>query len=965
MDDLLESLNEEQRQAVTHDQGPMLLVAGAGTGKTQVITRRIAWLIREGKAQPGEILALTFTEKAAREMADRLHDLVGWRAFQVPVLTFNAFGAELLGRFAMHIGRSTRGGLINDTQKALLLKQRLGKINFEYYGPQADEFGFCQELIRYFGKLQNTGVGAAAYSEFASGTGSSGDWHEADVAEQRDLASLYSLYDQIKLETGTYDYADQIMLPLHILQQRPHLAARLQGEFRYVLVDEYQDTSPVQDELLRSWLPANGNIFAVGDDDQAIYSFRGADIGNILNFTQHYQVEAATALTRNYRSRQSILDASYRLICQNNPHRLEPQLGLDKRLRAAASGKGDNGDDKAAAVKFTMLASASEELGAVADQIQAITRADPKRSTAVLARSNGVLKNLAAQLRSREIAFAISAQTDIFSQQELVSLWCLLELLGYRATPEAVGHILTGPFFGWTAAECQRIIARARADGSDYETAMRVLSEEGNVVCMAAMEKIDQWREWAAREPISRLAYKLIFDTGVADKLINSAEGSDRPIRVFEDLKLLLDQMADFEVVAEDHMLAGYLKEFPGRPALETTERTGHGQGVQLLTVHAAKGLEFDDVFVVNCTTKAWSSRTQGGALEVPRALLTEPDLPPDHEQRRLMYVAATRAKQRLYLSAAGFTTGGQKQSVSPLVYELIDEPTVSVEPGRPDKESARSMAAELGRYYPLSHESTVAKLPFETDDGYLELSVGAASLYERCPHEFFLQHVLGISEPFGPQLAFGSVIHKLMQLYFEARLRNEMMTEAELQTRLAELWSDRGYESKDMAGAAHDRAADAIRRFVRRERNSCRQILGSEVPIMLDIAEAKMRLRGRIDAYFTTEAGVEIRDFKTGLRKDAAKIAEAAKKSFQLRAYAMAYQVMNGELPQSVTLDYVVTGVEGSAQLTPQIMTNFRGKLVKLAEGIRNRQFAPAPRSDYHLCAAFKYYGEADESVD
>jgi len=352
---ILDGLNPEQLAAVQHDTGPQLVIAGAGTGKTQVITRRIAHLIAGGKAKPNQILALTFTEKAAREMQERLYELIGWESFQVPVLTFNAFGAELLGRFASHIGRSVRGGLLNDTQKTLLLQQHIERISFQYYGPQDDSYEFMSGVVAYIGQLQNAGVSAVAYNSFVADLRlNPGSNHPSDILEQEDLARLYTLYEELKVETGAYDYNDQLALPLEILRTRPNVAQRLQNEYRYVLVDEYQDTNTVQDALLRTFVGREGNIFAVGDDDQAIYGFRGAEINNILDFAKHYAVTDPAVLVRNYRSGQAVLDAAYRLIQHNNPHRLEENLGINKRLlalhddsRVSFVGYGSGADEQA------------------------------------------------------------------------------------------------------------------------------------------------------------------------------------------------------------------------------------------------------------------------------------------------------------------------------------------------------------------------------------------------------------------------------------------------------------------------------------------------------------------------------------------------------------------------------------------------------------------------------------------
>jgi DNA helicase-2/ATP-dependent DNA helicase PcrA len=433
--EILEGLNEEQLSAVKHGEGPMLVVAGAGTGKTQVISRRIALLISQNKARPSQILSLTFTEKAAREMEERLYSLIGWQSFQVPVMTFNAFGAELLARYSSHIGRSTGGGLLTSSQKALLLQQHIEQIDFKYYGAQSNLFEFA-----YIEKLQNAAIEPEDYISYVESLRSdTSEVHPSDILEQEDLAAFYSLYEDIKMKSGTYDYYDQLSLPVKILRLRPNLASRLSNQYRYILVDEYQDTSPIQDELLRSFVPVDGNIFAVGDDDQSIYSFRGADIDNILSFTSHFSGVKPSVLVRNYRSGQPILDAAYKLIQGNNPDRLEARLSLDKRLVA------QNADGK---VTFRSYESSADERTSIAIEIsERIKRGLEPSDIAVLARSNAPLKALAKNLKNLAVPFLLSADVDIFTNTEVINLWYLLQWIGGKADFDAVSHVLIGPFF--------------------------------------------------------------------------------------------------------------------------------------------------------------------------------------------------------------------------------------------------------------------------------------------------------------------------------------------------------------------------------------------------------------------------------------------------------------------------------------------------------------------------------------
>jgi DNA helicase-2/ATP-dependent DNA helicase PcrA len=955
--DILEGLNPEQRAAVEHTDGPLLVVAGAGTGKTQVITRRIAYLIAQGKAKPGQLLALTFTEKAAREMEERLYELIGWESFQVSVMTFHAFGTDLLGRYASHVGRSIRGGLLNDTQKALLLQQHLDRIELKYYGFQDDLFEFLEGVVSYIGNLQNAGVSVEQYEVYLRGLRDEpGEMHPRDIDEQADLAALYRLYEEVKADTGTFDYNDQLQLPLKILRERPNLSERLAAEYRYVLVDEYQDTNAVQDELLRTFVGPKGNLFVVGDDDQAIYAFRGAEIGNILAFAERYALEKPVVLVRNYRSGQAILDAAYRLIRHNDPERLEAKLGLNKRLIAL--------HNDSVAEYAAYRTPADEQEGVLAAIAHRLAAGEAAESIAVLAATHAPLKALAKAMRSRGMAFALSTAANIFEQPELIGLWHLLKWLCFQSDEEAVGHVMMGPFIGWKAADYRRILERSREQLISVEEA---LGQDDTPESHKLVAQLAEWRSWARELPVSQLAFRLVFETGRSDEWRQQAADTPRMIRVFEDLQRWFAQMQDFEAVAVGTTVFEYSKTFPKPPSLEVTEPMGDPEGVQLLTVHASKGLEFETVYVVGCTQRNWSG-ARSVARPMPEELRSGKELSPEHEFRRLMYVATTRARRNLVVSAATSTAGGSKQAVSPFVAELFGNGALERDAKTVTADRLGKVMEKLQQYYPMQGRNQPDRLPFEGSDGWLTLGVTALGAYEYCPFEFYLENVLQIKQPLGPQLAFGNALHRVFEYYYKAQLAGERRTEVELSGLLDELWSDRGYATKALAEADHRLAQATLEAFVRRElRQAERRVVGSEVAIRFEVPEAKLRLKGKIDALFEAPAGLQLRDFKTGRTKtDAEKLAKSAKENFQLRTYALAYEELNGRAPAEVVLDYVVTGTEGVAVLTPLILRNHRAKLAALTEQIRQRQFAPNP-SPMHQCAAIRYYGtgERDALVD
>lgn len=934
----------------------MLVVAGAGTGKTQVITRRIARLIEDDIAQPTQILALTFTERAAREMQERLHGLVGWQSFQVAVMTFHAFGAELLARYGTHIGRSVQGGLLNDNQKMLLIIQHFSEISLEYYQPGKALVEFIEDAVERIGLLQNAGVSSKQYQEYANSLDTSHpELHKYDRAEQRDLARIYQLYEDIKQSSGTYDYHDQMELPLEILRSRPNVVQRLREEYRYVLVDEYQDTNTTQDALLRQIVGDQGNIFAVGDDDQAIYGFRGADIHNILEFTEHFKLRQAVALVENYRSGQSILDLAYRLICHNNPDRLEAKLGIDKKLRA------QNND---ATVNYLVYQTVNDERqGVVTDIRGRLQHGELPSSIAVLATKHATLGNIAKLLRAQGIDYNIAESVSIFEQPELLTLWYLLQWIADQADDIAISHVLMGRYMNWSAEDYERVSQQARDQSMSMEEALVGIDTEWS---LRLQQRLAQWREWSHEMPVSQLLYRIVFESQVADRWRLQSQESPRMVRVFEDLQRWLEHMQDFETVSQDGTLRRYLSFYLTPPGLEVSEPVGDADGVSLLTVHSAKGLEYSTVYLVDCTQSSWAGRTMKH-WQVPSELSDHGDMQPEHEYRRLMYVAMTRAKQNLVVSFSTKTLNGATRMPSPLLAEAFGDRVPDNMGGILPADKIETLMLKLRQFYPLQETSLRHRLAYERADGWMELSVTALAQYDYCPFEFYLQEGLRLIQPVGPQLQFGSLLHKVFELYYRARLASEVAAVDSWHRYLDEQWSDRGYQSKEMAEADRQLAHRTLTSFIERETSEDRIPVGFEVPVRFELPEAKLRLRGKIDAIFRSDGGLSLRDYKTGRTVTTAdKLTLKAKSNFQLRTYAFMVQELGMGDVNQVILDQVVTGVEGTASLTPRIMANHRDKLIKMAEMIRRRQFAPASAGG-HVCQAVQYYGtgERDELAE
>lgn len=338
-------LNPEQREAVEHDQGPLLVVAGAGTGKTKVITYRIAYLISTKKAKPEEILALTFTDKAAAEMEERADILLPYGFAAVWISTFHAFGDRILREAALDLGTSTDFQVLSLPEQIIFFKERLFEFPLNYYRPLGNPDKFIEAIIKLFSRAKDEDVTPKEYLAYAKKLKTQWEAESENqelaelTAQQMELAQTYVKYQEQLTINGKMDFSDQISLVLKLFRERPLALKKIQDCYKYIMIDEFQDTNYAQSQLVHFLAQNHRNIMVVADDDQSIYKFRGAAISNILNFAEVYPKAKRVVLTQNYRSTQIILDAAYKLICHNNPDRMEVKNNIDKKLIAQLSGE--------------------------------------------------------------------------------------------------------------------------------------------------------------------------------------------------------------------------------------------------------------------------------------------------------------------------------------------------------------------------------------------------------------------------------------------------------------------------------------------------------------------------------------------------------------------------------------------------------------------------------------------------
>jgi len=631
--DLDAVLNPEQRDAVTWSGGHLLILAGAGSGKTRVITHRIVHLVDELGVPPGAILAVTFTNKAATEMRQRVEvllDLVGRHDEMAgDIGTFHATCARILRQYATRIGLTRSYSIYDDSDQLAMLAECAQELFLPHDRRSVREFHDTISAAKHAGHLPE-------------------DVEEAAVTtEDEARAELYAAYQSRMIAANAVDFGDLILHVNTLMEQDDHVRRRLQRRWAHILVDEFQDTNPVQYGFLRLLAGDDNQLTAVGDDDQSIYKWRGADPGNMLHFRQDYPDTHLVKLEQNYRSAQPILDAASDLIAHNTER-------LGKRLWTAREGGAD--------VTVYVARDDREEARFIARRIRTWCVDEDHRwdSVAVFYRINAQSRLFEEQFRADGIPYRIIGSTAFYERREVKDLLAYLRALVNPADEIALKRIINTPSRGIgpkTIEQLEDLLTEMKGDptpGPDDERTIADLSDvvdavrfdDGlldtrahNVVVPFAelMADLREMLEQDARP--SRILQAILDRTEYLPYL--DARDPERAQKIRDHVSELLESILAYEEQAETPRLAEFLERVSlGAAATTATENVGQGGAVSLMTIHGAKGLEFDVVFVAGLEDDLLPYRRRD----------EEPDI---EEERRLCYVAFTRARERLYLSLA------------------------------------------------------------------------------------------------------------------------------------------------------------------------------------------------------------------------------------------------------------------------------------------------------------------------
>jgi len=639
MNSLLKLLNSPQKEAVLHGEGPLLILAGAGSGKTRVITHRIAHLVRERGVRPWNIMAVTFTNKAAKEMAERVGKLLGGGDLPL-IATFHAACGRILRRDVHHLGFQSSFTIYDDRDSERLLKDIIAEMDL-------DEKRFAVKAVSgRIDDFKNRGL-------FPEDIGSipPGDVYNRKVVE------VYAAYQERLKKCNALDFGDMMIQTVRLLSRFPEVCSFYRERFQWLLVDEYQDTNPVQYQLIRLLAGERNNLCVVGDDDQSIYSWRGADIRNILEFEKDFPGVRIIRLEQNYRSTATILAAAGEVVRQN--------FGRKGKTLWTENPKGEP-------IRYERVESDREEARFISREIGHLRSSGiPLEEMAVFYRTNAQSRLIEEALVGSALPYHIVGGVRFYSRMEIKDIMAYLRVLDNPADEVSLKRIINVPARGIGATTVDKISAQAARNGGTFLDALQdatrdgllSASPRGKITVFIAL--LERFRKVAASSNLAELARSVMQESGYLDRLKHSRDEDDA--ERLENLNQLLAAIEEFNTKNPEAGLSDFLEQVSLVSDLEQGEV---GQpSVTLMTLHAAKGLEFKAVFMIGMEERLF-----------PHVRSLD-DLDGMEEERRLCYVGMTRARERLYLlNARRRYLFGQEQGNLPsrfikdIPLELLDD---------------------------------------------------------------------------------------------------------------------------------------------------------------------------------------------------------------------------------------------------------------------------------------------------
>ncbi len=966
-------LNAEQKQAVEYGDGPLLIVAGAGTGKTTVLTKRVYHLIKSKGLEPENVLALTFTEKAAKEMEERIDVMLPYGYSDLWVMTFHGFCQKILEESGIHIGLPSNFKVLDETSAWMMIRKNLDKFDLDYYKPLGNPTKFIKDLLKHFSRCKDELISTIDYLSYAEKLRLNKDLtnnENADFEVRRieELANAYHTYQNILLENDFLDFGDLITYTIRLFRERPNILEKYRDHFQYILVDEFQDTNHAQYELIKILANPKNNITVVGDDDQSIYAFRGSSMNNILGFKKDYKDAREIFITDNYRSTQDILDLAYGFIQLNNPNRLEVKLGeLNKDKKQTLNKKLKSHKEEASEIETIVSESEEDEARDVINKIYEILKREKNISWndfAILIRSNSQAKQFVRSFDEAQIPYNFVASSGLYEKEIVQDIISYLKLLDDYHESTAMWRILNLKFSDIDHRDLVNISHVAkRKSVSIFEVIKNnfkylKLSIKTIKILEEVVSLIEKHTKKAPNEKIWNIIWEFLNESGYL-KWIDSLKESEKQ-EIFSYLNSFYKKVKNFDKENIGAKIKDFLEFFElelesgDKGKLPNSVDDGP-ESVKIMTVHGAKGLEFDYVFIVGLVDKRFPSIERSESIPIPDELVKEQILEGDihlEEERRLFYVAMTRARRGLYFTRAIDYGGAKSKKASRFLHELnlvkIEQEFINENKSFYDKFSKRDDIKKIDK------EDLKKLLP-------KQYSFSQIAAYESCPRQYYYSHILKIPSMGKYVFSYGKSMHSTLQKFFQlhnARIsvRQESLFEknqkqdGKIQVSYEELidiykenFIDDWYENENMKKKYFEQGKNILRDFYKKYENNPPKVRFLEKGFNMKIG--KYSFKGSIDRVDDVGTGVELIDYKTGRAKTKLDFDEKQ----QLIIYQIAYQDVFKEKVANLKFYYLDDNSEVNFIGTEKDIKKAEEKIIKVVEKINSCNFGPKPSE--HTC--------------
>lgn len=933
-------LNENQLTAIKHKSGPILVVAGAGTGKTRVITERIKHLIEKQKTSPKQVLALTFTEKASQEMINRIDDVMPLGYEEPWVCTFHSFADRILTEEGLEIGLDPSYKIISDPEQWLLLRKNIFNMDLKYFRPLGNPTKFISAILKFISRLQDENISEQEFETYVKKQTFEGEEKE----RWQELSYVYNKYTSLKLQNSKLDFGDLILWTIKLFKERPHILKKYQEQFKHVLVDEFQDTNYAQYELVKLLCPqemGTRSLLVVGDDSQSIYKFRGAAVSNIIQFMEDYPKAEMVTLIQNYRSTQNILDPAYKLIQNNNPDTLESKLGISKELTADETKTGPKPE-------IISTETLEDEIEFIVTKILEVLGKEPQytfKDVAVLARANSHLEPLVMALRKHGLPYQLVGNKGLYDREEVRDLISLIKTILNPKDGVSLYRSLNIQTLSIPYEEIINCLSTSRFERTEFWEVVKASKNSGVI---EFIKTLSEFQRQVTRESPSKFVYNLVAETNFLNQFL--IEETVENQLCIKNLDLFLKRVQRFEVSFYNEAkkmptmidLVDYLDlmieagENPAQAEIEDIDT------INLMTVHGSKGLEFPVVFMINLVADRFPTRNRGDQIEVPDDLIKE-CLPTgdEHiqEERRLFYVGMTRAQKYLYLTCAKNYGGKRDKNPSGYLTEIGIEISV-VTAGEIKKENTQNSLFGVETNFRDPKLQKIQNLIPTT------LSYSQVEKFKVCPLQYKYAYILRIPTPPNHALSFGDTVHKTLRDFHYKKMFDEQVTLDELMGFFEKNWQPLGYLGEEHRSLRFESGKKLLENYYKKHADEKIKHTGLEKTFNLNFAGTKFT--GKIDRIDELPGGgVEIIDYKTGTPKDQ----KAVDNDDQVTIYAVAAKKALGLDPKLLSLYFVESGQKISTTRTDEQLEKIEEEVGEKVAEIKKGNFEATPGMHCAYC--------------